>query len=100
MCLPTNPPLLLQAAPDTAEEDEAAAAAAGASYDYLLSMTLGSLTREKVEALKKVRCRRGITAVCVQGRATDDASRPPPPSDRLPASCLPPSLPLPTITSI
>lgn len=28
---------------------------AGASYDYLLSMPLSSLTLEKVEALKKVR---------------------------------------------
>lgn len=42
--------LVLQAAAAPEEEVEVA----GASYEYLLSMALSSLTREKVEALQKV----------------------------------------------
>lgn len=71
-CANTAPPNAACAEPDCcpsrslppqAAADEEEGEVAGASYDYLLSMSLASLTLEKVEALKKVRwpgCRSGV----------------------------------------
>lgn len=49
-CIAASPSL-----PQAAASDEEEGEVAGASYEYLLSMPLASLTMEKVEALKKVR---------------------------------------------
>ncbi|KAI7839009.1 hypothetical protein COHA_007248 [Chlorella ohadii] len=51
--LPSQKKAKAQAAADPEEEGEEGGEVAGASYDYLLSMPLSSLTLEKVEALKK-----------------------------------------------